>query len=158
MRVDQLSMVLGEAQNVPPHWKSARQLFQTGDDAYRMFGEEAARKYGLMLHYTASENAELIWRSGAIGLRGSGAWLTPTAYSACMASPNLGLNTPRDLVLVLDVARVSEIWGPGASVASRAFGSQWRGGGIEFYVPSPLSLDDCLVDVIELEPCGGGHR
>lgn len=158
MRVDQLSMLLGAARNASPHWKSARQLFQIRDETYRMSGSLAASRYGLMVHYTANESAELIWRSGAVGLRGSGAWLTPTAYSACMASPNLGLSTPRDLVLVLDVARVSEIWGPGTAVASSAFGPQWRGGGIEFYVPVPLSLDDCLVDVIELEPCGGGHR
>lgn len=110
MRVDQLSMVLGEAQNTPPHWKSARQLFQTGDEAYRMFGEEAAREYGLMLHYASAVYAGLIRDSGAVGVLGFGAWLTPTAYAGCMAPPDLGLNTPRDLVLVLDVACVSEIW------------------------------------------------
>ncbi len=158
MRVDQLSMLLGAARNASPHWKSARQLFQIRDETYRMSGSLAASRYGLMVHYTTAVHAGLIRDSGAVGVLGSGAWLTPTAYSACMASPNLGLDSPRDLVLVLDVSGADEIWGPGTSVNSAAFPSVWRGGGIEFYLPSPLALSGSLVDVIDLEPCGGGHR
>jgi hypothetical protein len=160
MRVDELSDVLSNlgSGDPPRHWRSARQLYLMNTVEYRKTGADVAKGFGLMLHYTRADLSGVILASGSVGGAVAGAWVTPTAYSACMAPPNLGLATPRDLALVLDVSTVPELWGPGTSVESEAFPLLWRGGGMEFYSPVPLSLDECLVDVVTLNPCGGGHR
>lgn len=85
-----------------------------------------------------------------------GCWLTPTPYAACMAPYNLGLNTPRDVCVLIDVSDIVEVWGPGTIPPSNQYPDTWRGGGIEFYTPTPIRLA-AVREVIELAPCGDTH-
>lgn len=91
-----------------------------------------------------------------IGRLGSGLWLTPTVYASCMAPYDLGLAGPADIALLVDPSALTQVWGPGTAAPSRYFGHTWLGAGIEFYSTAPLPLAG-VIDVVELEPCGGGH-
>lgn len=83
--------------------------------------------------------------------------MTPTIYAGCMAPYDLGLNTPRDICLLIDVEPLSELWGPGTSRFSSQHREIWKGGGIEFYSPFPIEVQN-VAEVIELKPCGDRHR
>ncbi len=151
MRNDALARVLdSERLNVSP--RAARDLFHMNEEA--MDGGEVARRYGLLAHYTSVDRLPSIIRSGGIG--SPGCWLSPTAYAACMTPYNLGLDSPRDLCLLVDVSGVSQLWGPGTSPSSGRHPSIWRGGGIEFFAPSPIPLDQ-VRHIVMAEPCGDGH-
>ena len=126
MRDDTLSYVLDrEHSNVSPH--AALDLYNKGQDA--VAGAEVAQRYGLLAQDTSRDRLVSIVQSGSVG--SPGCWLSPTAYAACMTPYNLGLNSPRDLCLLVDVSEVSQLWGLGTSPGSSHHPNSWRGGGIE---------------------------
>jgi hypothetical protein len=117
-------------------------------------GEEVANTYGLLAHYTTLDALEWIRQMDAISPR---CWLTPTTYAACMSPYDLGLNTPRDVCLLVDVRSVPQLWGPGTSRPSSHFPMIWAGGAIEFFSDSPISFSN-VRRAIRIEPCGDMHR
>jgi hypothetical protein len=123
---------------------------------YRHTGADIHAQFGLLVHYTTRDVARLIVASGMIGAPGRGLWLSPSPYAACVAPYNLGVDTPRDLVLLVDVSGVAEVWGPGSAAISRAFPDIWRGGAVEFYVPHPIPLA-AIRSTVRLDPCGDTH-
>lgn len=151
MRSDQLARLMS-AMNLPVSKASAVDMLRRGVGS--LSGAEVADSYGLLAHYTRSDLLHLIHASGQIGH--PGLWLTPTAYSACMAPYNLGLDTPCDTCLLINVRNVEELWGPGTTPGSLAHSGIWQGGGIEFFCPQPIPLS-AVVDTQMVEPCGGGH-
>ncbi len=116
-------------------------------------GEEVAQIYGVLAHYTNKDVLPLIAASGYIR---AGCWLTPTPYAACMVPYNLGLPSPRDVCLLIDVASLPELWGPGTTPPSSTHSRIWTGGGIEFYSPYDIPLN-AVHRIIDLEPCGDVH-
>lgn len=160
---DQLSKLLVTKQRPVPR-ESAADMYAR--NAKPMSGAEVTEAYGLLVHYTRWSVLSLIANSEEIGIRGAssgtgtsgGVWLSPSVYPACMVPYNLGLESPRDVCVVLDVSRVSELWGPGTIPPSMKHHSIWQGGGVEFYCPEPIPFSaPTLVDVVGVEPCGGGH-
>src|SRR3712207_5097219 len=71
-------------------------------------GAQVDDQYGRLAHYTHWDRMPFIFASGQLG---PGSWLSPTAYSACMVPYNLGLPSPRDTCLILNVRDVDELWG-----------------------------------------------
>jgi hypothetical protein len=116
-------------------------------------GSQVARAYGLLAHYATWDHLLNYLDAGEIG---PSCWLSPTAYSACMVPYGLGLPTPRDVCLLVDVSQVGDLYGPGTCPASIRHPFLWRGGGIEFYSPQPISIA-FVKEVVELEPCGDTH-
>jgi len=112
--------------------------------------------FGYLLHSTVGSRLQAMWESGVVG-SGAGVWLTPTAYASCMTPYDLGLDTPRDVVLLIDPRRVPALWGPGTAGSSLTWPNTWRGGAVEFFSPSPLAAS-VIVDVLGIEPCGDVHR
>ncbi len=155
MRVDSLARGLSRRVGRVSH-APAIELWRRQDSIFKLTGAEAAARYGLMAHYTRKPLADLMRQGGSIGLD-AGCWLTPTPYSACMAPYDLGLNDPRDSVLIVDVTGLNELWGPGTALPSQRYHSIWQGGGMEFYCPSPIPFLN-VVAVQDLEPCGDQHR
>jgi hypothetical protein len=158
MRSDQLSKLLDENRGGLPnqHALPAAELARFGVTSHSLTGTTIASAYGVLLHYTRRQFLRAIMDSGMIGRHGSGLWLTPTAYASCMVPYDLGLTGPADVALVLDPSSLGPVWGPGTAAPSRSFGQLWMGAGIEFYTSVPLALT-AVLDVIDLEPCGGGH-
>lgn len=118
-------------------------------------GSEVANVYGLVAHYTT--------KTGLIAMRAAqfigaprGCWLTPTCYAACLAPYDMGLASPRDMCLLIDVRDIDTLWGPGTSPPSNLYHDQWWGGAIEFYTPNPISFA-LVVKIYEIEPCGDLH-
>lgn len=158
MRVDELTLTLGAsagaARAMPVDRRPALSLFQAG--APPRSGAQVFDAYGYLLHWTESSVLPLIAASRSVGSLG-GVWLTPTAYAACMTPYDLGLNSPRDAVLVVDPRRIPDLWGPGRAAPSGTAPSLWLGGATEFFVPAPLAVS-AIVDVLQVEPCGDEHR
>jgi hypothetical protein len=119
-------------------------------------GSEIANIYGLLAHYTTSQKLTEMETTGIIGDRARGCWLTPTAYAACMVPYDLGLPTPRDICLLVDVSGVQFLWGPGTSPPFDKGPAIWQGGGLEFYCPGGVSIDMCR-GRFRLSPCGDTH-
>lgn len=136
----------------------ADELWQKSVTQFRFSGATVADEYGLLAHYTTVSGLGLIQDDGFIsGKKGGGCWLTPTSYAACIASYDLGLDTPRNLCLLVDVSKLEELWGPGTSEESSWSPAVWRGGAIEFYSAVPVSYT-YVKHVIPLAPCGDLHR
>jgi len=53
-----------------------------------------------------------------------------TAERSGLVPYRLGLQSPRDVCLGVDVSEVSYLWGPGTAPGERPV---WKGGGLEFY-------------------------
>ena len=68
-------------------------------------GREVADRYGLLAHYTQWRYLPLMIQAGAIH---AGCWLTPTPYAECMAPYNLGLNSPREVCLLIDASQLTK--------------------------------------------------
>lgn len=110
----------------------------------------------MLLHYTSYAGVELIRATGTLGLGEHGVFLTPSLYAGCMVPANLGLRRATDRVLVVDPASLPELWGPGTAVPSD-WDPLWVGGGVEFFSPAPIRLEEVL-QWEELGSCGDGHE
>ncbi len=119
-------------------------------------GLDVAEQFGLLVHYVNAARLPLIFASGQIG--NPECWLTPTPYASCMSSYDLGLPSPRSACLLLDVSEVGRLWGPGTCPPSNLHPDVWRGGGIEFYSPDPISTAYVRHIVRRLKPCGDGRQ
>lgn len=114
---------------------SARDLCADGDQS--LSGEKLHEIYGLLYHWTASGCVESIRENGlAPGRESGGVFLTPSRYSPCMAPYRLGLASPRDVCLGVDVSQVANIWGPGTAWQTVPV---WQGGGLEFYCTETIA-------------------
>lgn len=124
-------------------------------------GTEVAETYGLLAHYTTQYGWEVINEIGGVS---SGCWLTPAISAACMVPYNLGLDSPRDVCLIVDVSSVSELWGPSTIPASRNHPKIWHGGGVEFYIPRTgvrdgfSILTEHIRAKLDCSPCSGNHE
>lgn len=142
----------GQVSSLPAH-----ELWQRDVKQFRFSGATVADEYGLLAHYTTVSGLGLIRDDGFIGGKNGGCWLTPTPYAACIAPYDLGLDTPRNLCLLVDVSKLQELWGPGTSEESRWNPAVWQGGAIEFYSAAPVPYE-YVKHVIPLAPCGDLHR
>jgi hypothetical protein len=131
----------------------ALKMFSSGQPA--VSGKDVARVYGLLAHYTSRKYLRAIWAAGSIG-HSLGCWLTPTAYAACLAPYNLGINSPRDVCLLVDVQTISWLWGPGTASGSKGFKGLWKGGAVEFFSPDPIEFR-YVKNVYRILPCGDPH-
>ncbi len=134
----------------PPSPQPAEDLLKLGVPP--VSGAQVAANYGFLAHYTTLARLQQMMAIGLIG-GNAGCWLTPTIVAACMVPYDMGLETPRSVCLVVDVRNVPQLWGPGTAPGSRTYGAIWRGGGVEFYSPQPLSTA-LITRVHEIEPCG----
>ncbi len=129
MRVDNLARALDlkrcAAVPSPVSALPALELFRRGDPP--LSGSDVANTFGCLAHYTTRDSLILIRRSGVIGP--GGCWLTPTGYPGCIVPYDLGLNTPRDICLVVDVRPLAELWGPGTAAPSGVYGPVLKGRG-----------------------------
>ena len=121
-------------------------------DAQQITGDEVARLYGPLLHYTTAPVLRLIIAAGELGRPNAGVWLTPSPYSACLAPYELGLDSPRDVCLLIDTSGMPGLYGP-ARAAPSSTARLWRGGALEFFSPSPISLTHVL-EAVEVGTCG----
>lgn len=154
MRDDGLSRTLDERRwPAPIARQPARDLRRQG--LARVSGKEVATRYGVLGHYVSGSMLPVYIAQGVIG-GPNGTWLTPTSYAACMAPYNLGLNTPRDFCMLVDVTEFDELWGPGTADKSTLHPTIWQGGGIEFFVPRAIPLH-LVREVVRLSPCGDTH-
>jgi hypothetical protein len=118
-------------------------------------GKKVASAYGPLAHYTRRARVAQMKQSGVVGQKDTALWLTPIAYSACMAPYDLGLPSPRDVCLLIDVASLQALWGPGTCPPSDTYPDVWQGGGVEFYCPATtLIAFDLVVAILPLSPCG----
>lgn len=158
VRSDELTRVLGRRQaerfQLPISDLPAEVLWRGDQEGTRfaVAGHDVASIYRLLIHYSSTDALNHI-----IAMEGldPGCWLTPTPYAACMAPYDLGLRTPRNVCLLVDVSSIPKLWGPGTSAPSPHSGL-WKGGGIEFYCPTRIEMD-IVRQVIELAPCGDTH-
>ncbi|GEM_PF-7080770 len=90
---------------------AAEEIIRRVDARYRHSGSDVADVYGLLVHYTTLERLSSIVDTDRIGIN-HGCWLTPTPYAACMTPYDLGLNSPRNVCLLVDVSNLPELWGP----------------------------------------------
>lgn len=116
-------------------------------------GREVATRYGLLAHYTSIDLLRVYEDLGGIGTRERGIWLTPSPISGCLTPYDLGLVSPRNLCMLIDVSELAELWGPGTSDVSEYFPTIWCGGGIEFYYPDCIGFS-CVRDMLRIEACG----
>ena len=131
-------------------------------------GAAVAKAFGLLATYVTTSALLQAQSKGLFGTSPDpkdpgapwGLWLTPTPYAACIAPYNLGLNSPRDWCVLVDVTGLSPMWGPGTCVYSMRYPATWRGGGIEFYLEAqvPWSDNKYVKDVLPVRPCGDPHR
>jgi hypothetical protein len=111
--------------------------------------------YGLLAYYVRREWLKAMEQSGVVGRINTACWLSPSAHSACMVPYSLGLRSPRDVCLLVDVSSIVELWGPGTCPVADNYPNIWRGGGIEFYCPAGSPIDFRLVRAtLDLSPCG----
>lgn len=149
---------LGRAVDERRWGQQGQQVFQLpAEDVYKLgyppvSGAQVANAYRFLAHYTTLARLAQMLQAGQIG-GSAGCWLTPTDLAACMVPYDLGLNTPRDVCLLIDVGKVADLWGPGTIPGSTAYRTIWRGGGIEFYSPQPLNTA-LILRVWVIEPCG----
>lgn len=128
----------------------ADEMYKVGNPP--VSGAQVAGAYGFLAHYTTLIRLEQMLQARQIG-GGAGCWLTPTIFAACMAPYDLGLDTPRNVCLLIDVSALDNLWGPGTAGPSRAYSAIWRGGAVEFYFPGPIAVD-LVRRVYMVEPCG----
>jgi hypothetical protein len=153
MRYDVLARELVLRRPIAVSPLPAEDLWQNG--AAPIAGQVVAATYGLLAYYTRRQHVPTKWRARVLGRPGSGCWLAPTAHAACMVPYNLGVDSPRDVCLLVDVSAVTDLWGPGTAPPASKYPGIWRGGGIEFYCPPQSSISFAAVQaVIDIEPCG----
>ena len=148
MRSNSLAHAFLSGRGLQPQPFPADEWRQRGLPSAR--GEDVAATYGLLAHYTTQDGL-----AGIVGdemIRGA-CWLTPAPLAACMAPYDLGLSSPRDICLLVDVSEIPELWGPGATGPSSRHPGVWQGGGIEFYCPTNIGIDQ-VREVIAIAPCG----
>jgi hypothetical protein len=133
------------------HRDTASWLVQNGQG--RMTGPEVSAAFGPLLHYTDPDGVRGILAASQIGFSGRGVWLTPVPYASCLAPYDLGLESPRNVCLVVDPEILPELYGPGTAAPSTSFGSIWRGGGVEFFSTTPVPLS-AVRDIVEVSTCG----
>lgn len=133
---------------VPPD--SALDLMVRG--ARPVTGRQIASRYGLLAHYLPSTALPAIVAQASIGGPG-GTWLTPTPYAGCVGAYDLGLRSPRDLCMLVDVSPIRHMWGPGTAIPSNLYPTIWTGGAVEFFVPDSIPLR-LVHAVIRLHACG----
>jgi hypothetical protein len=161
MRNDNLACLLDQRRwqsggEVSP--RPAIELCEKRVPRFKCSGTTVANKYGLLAHYTTEGGLQKIRELDSIGGKeGYGCWLTPTPYAACIAPYDLGLKTPCNVCLLVDVSKCEELWGPGTSGKSVLYSAIWRGGAIEFYSAVPVPYD-YVTREIQLAPCGDLHR
>jgi len=129
---------------------SAHNLMLRG--ARPVTGRQVASRYGLLAHYLPTITLPAVVAQASLGGPG-GTWLTPTPYAGCVASYYLGLRSPRDLCMLVDVSRLAHMWGPGTAIPSNLYPTIWRGGAMEFFVPGSIPLRHVRA-VIRLHTCG----
>lgn len=151
MRVDNLRRRL-DSWIAEPSPIPAEQQYRDGTPG--LTGAQVASSHPLLLHYTQTEHLITILHNGGIS---TGAWLSPSSYTGCMCPYDLGLPSPRDVVLVVEAARLDQLWGPGTSGPSDEHPELWRGGGLEYFVPGGIPLG-AIADVLAVDPCGDEHR
>ncbi len=115
-------------------------------------GDEVNDLYGPLLHYTTAPVLRLIIAAGQVGRPGAGVFLTPSPFPACIVPYELGLDSPRDVCLVVNTRRLPKLYGP-ASAGPSSHARLWRGGAIEFFTPSPIPLTHVL-EAVEVGTCG----
>ena len=115
-------------------------------------GRQIAARFGYLAHYLSATTLPAVVAQASIGGPG-GTWLTPTPYAGCIAPYDLGLRTPRDLCMLVDVRRLARIWGPGTAVSSNLHPTIWRGGAMEFFVRGPIPIQYVRA-LIRLHTCG----
>lgn len=115
-------------------------------------GRRVASRFGLLAHYLSATTLPAVVARATLGGPG-GTWLTPTPYASCVAPYDLGLRSPRDLCMLVDVSRLARMWGPGTATPSNLFPTIWRGGAMEFFVPGPVPLQYVRA-AIRLHTCG----
>ncbi|MBI1355303.1 MAG: hypothetical protein GC160_13220 [Acidobacteria bacterium] len=148
---DDLAQIL-DAYRWEPATASARSLYeQDADRKDFCSGSSVANTYGPLLHFTSRAALDQIKRTGRLGV--PACHLTPTAYSSWQASRELGLPDLYDRCLLVNVSTVPRLWGPGRAAPSRLVPG-WVGGGLEFFVPEPISWDF----VQQVFECGFGRE
>lgn len=115
-------------------------------------GRRVASRFGLLAHYLSATTLPAVVARATLGGPG-GTWLTPTPYASCVAPYDLGLRSPRDLCMLVDVSRLARMWGPGTAIPSNLFPTIWRGSAMEFFVPGPVPLQYVRA-AIRLHTCG----
>jgi hypothetical protein len=155
MRNDSVARLLDARRNIQPVQMLA------AEDMYRLSfppvpGGTVARTYGLLIIYVSSQALPLIVQNQAVGRPGYGCWLTPTPYASCLAPYDLGLPSPRDFCLLVDVAGIAALWGPGTAPPSRTYPMLWKGGAVEFFAPNPIPIGT-IRGAIQIMPCGDTH-
>lgn len=152
MHYEQLSRRLASLRlNVSP--LPAEELFQR--NAPSVPGGLIASTFGLLTYYTSRRWLSTMQQSGILGRAAAGCWLAPTAHSACMLPYSLGLDSPREICLLVDVSLLPELWGPGTCPGSSIYPAIWQGGGIEFYSPGSNDIPFTAVrETLEISPCG----
>lgn len=152
MRFDSLANELLLRRSVPVSQLPAQSLIGAQPP---LSGRDVHATYGLLVHYTGSHWVNAMMNAGFVGRAGADCWLTPSPHAACMLPYTLGLDSPRDVCLLIDVSSVPGLWGPGTCPPSRRYPNIWRGGGIEFVCPASTPLPFALVqNIVQLEPCG----
>jgi hypothetical protein len=152
VRHDRVTDVLDRYRSFDVFSEPAKNLVGRADA--KRTGQEVSERYGLLFHYTSTDGLRRIDSYGAIG---RGIWLTPTGFGGCMVPYNLGLYGPKNIALLLDVASIGYLWGPGTAPSSPVHGNVWRGGGIEFYSDDVIPLS-AIIQIIDIEPCGDTHH
>lgn len=154
MRFDVLAREMAQRRPFAVSRLPAEDLWRNG--AGPVPGWVVADVYGLLAHYTRRQHVPMMWRARSVGRPSSGCWLAPTAHAACMVPYNLGVDSPRDVCLLVDVRAVPELWGSGTSPPATNYPAIWIGGGVEFYCPVGSNIPFASVQaVIDIDPCGG---
>lgn len=152
MRFDSLADTLLSRRAVPVSRFPAQTLMGSHPP---ISGQDVHAAFGLLVHYTSSRWVDAMLAADVVGRPGAGCWLTPSPHAACMAPYSLGLDSPRNIGLLIDVRSLPTLWGPGTCPPSRLHPNIWRGGGIEFVCPAATPIPFSLVqDVVQIEPCG----
>jgi len=151
-RADSLALALGQRPGVVVSPLPAQTLFS--QRLASLSGAQVTQRYGLLAHYTTAAFIPVLMATG-LGASG-GCWLTPIPYAACMAPYDLGISTPRDLCLLVDVTGVLQLWGPGTAGPSSLNPGIWRGGCIEFFCPTAVQFTQ-VRQVLQIMPCGDTH-
>src|SRR6476646_6922796 len=121
MRFDALTRELMHRRSIPVADLPARDLFQQHHPS--VTGALVTSTYGLLALYTRHAWIAPMRSAGLIGRLGAGCWLSPSALAACMVPYNLGLDSPREVCLLVDVSSVPELWGPGTCPPSGPYPS-----------------------------------
>jgi hypothetical protein len=118
--------------------------------AARANGAKIYETFGLLYHWTLRECVDSIRATGLAPGESLGVHLTPSRYSPCIAPYRLGLWGARDICLGVNVAEITEIWGPGTAPGLVPV---WDGGGLEFYCTQVIPPEK-IETVHQYDVCG----